>query len=137
MKHIGTYVGALVVLAVPTILFAQTSGSLGTLQGLIDIEDKSRIFELLSLWSVLIVSLSTSAMVWIGGRKMHGGIFGKVLNLFSVGMTFIFFSAVAEVPWFENISPLYAKTAHDLLVIAGFISMGLAANKLLQVIKGE
>lgn len=138
MKHIGAYIGALAGLAMPAILFAQMSGtSGGAIQALIGIEDQSRIFELVSLLSVLIVSLATCAMVWISGSKMQGGVFGKVLNLFSIGMTLVFLSAVAQIPSVESASTLYAKTAHDLLFIAGFITMGFAASKLLKVIKGE
>lgn len=138
MKHIGAYIGALAGLAMPAVLFAQMSGtSGGAIQALIGIEDQSRIFELISLLSVLIVSLATCVMVWIGGRKMHGGVFGKVLNLFSVGMTLVFLSAIAQIPSVQSANTLYANTAHDLLFIAGFIVMGFAANKLLQVIKGE
>lgn len=137
MKHIGIFLGTLVALVVPTVFFAQMTGSTGALKTLIGIEDQSKIFELLSLWSVIIVSLATCAMVWIGGRKMHGGVFGKVLNLFSIGMTLVFLSAAAEVPWTQSASPLYAKTMHDMLFIAGFIVMGFAASKLLKVIKGE
>lgn len=137
MKHIGIYVGIFLALALPVVLFAQLSSSSGAIQTLIGFEDQSKILEQVSLWSVLIIALTTSAMVWFGGRKMHGGVFGKVLTLFSVGMTLIFLSIAVEIPWFQNISILYMKMVHDLLYIAGFISMGLAANKLLQVIKGE
>ncbi len=137
MKHLGIYGGVLLAFILPVMLFAQMGGQSSALQTLIGIEDKSSIFELLSLWSVIIVSLSTCVLMWIGGRKMHGGVFGKVLNYFSIGMTLIFLSAVAEIPAVRALSSLYAKTAHDLLFIAGFILMGFAANKLLQVIKGE
>jgi hypothetical protein len=137
MKHIGIYAGIFVALAMPVALFAQTNGSSGPLQTLIGIEDKSKIFELLSLWSVLIIAFATSAMVWIGGRKMHGGIFGTVLTLFSVGMTLLFLSAATEIPWIQGTSTMYMKMVHDLLYIVGFILMGLGASKLLKVIKGE
>lgn len=137
MKHIGIYAGIFVALALPVVLFAQLGGSSGALQTLIGFEEQSKILEQVSLWSVLIIAFTTSVMVWLGGRKMHGGVFGKVLTLFSVGMSLIFLSIVTEIPWLQNFSTLYMKMAHDLLYIAGFISMGLAANKLFQVIKGE
>lgn len=137
MKHIGIYIGVFVAATIPVVLFAQMSGQSSALNTLLGIEDQSKIFELLSLWSALIVSLTTSIMVWVGGRKMHGGVFGKVLTLFSAGMSAIFLSALTEIPWFQSISHFYMKTAHDLLYIVGFILMGLAASKLLQVIKGE
>ncbi len=130
--------GAFAGLVLPGVLFAQMSSTAGPLQTLIGIEDQSKIFEILSLWSVLIIALVTSIMVWVGGRKMHGGIFGKVLTLFSVGMTLIFLSAATDIPWLQTtIGHLYLKMTHDLLFIAGFISMGFAASKLLDVIKGE
>ena len=137
MKHTGIYIGALAALVVPAVLLAGESGSSSTLRTLMSIEEQSKIFELLSSWSVLTIAFVTSAMVWLGGRQMHGGVFGKVLTLFSVGMTFVFLSAVAEIPWFQNFSFLYLKMLHNLLYIIGFVFIGLAAAKLLKVIKGE
>ena len=137
MKKIGIYVGIVASLVIPTIVFGQMVGTSGPLQALIGIEDQSKIFEIISLWSVLIISLATSIMVWVGGRKMHGGVLGNVLTLFSVGMTLIFLSAATAIPWVQNLSYLYTKMVHDLFFISGFILMGLAASKLLGVIKGE
>lgn len=137
MKHIGIFAGALVVLAVPAVTFAQMYGSTGPLQTLIAIEDSSKIFDTISLWATLIVAFSTSAMVWIGGRKMHGGVFGGVLNFFSIGMTLVFLGFATEVPWFQNIDHLYLKLVHDSLYIIGYVMMGIAASRLLKVIKGE
>lgn len=136
MKHIKIYALGLAVLAVPAVLFAQTNGSAGTLQTLIDIEDNSKILEMVSLWSTLIVAFATSAMVWVGGRQMHGGVFGKVLTFFSIGMTLIFLGFATEVPWLERIDHLYLKMVHDSLYIIGYVMMGIAASKLLKVIKG-
>jgi hypothetical protein len=99
-------------------------------------EDNSQLFASLSLWSTIIIAFVTSAMVWIGGRTMRGGVFGRVLVYFSVGMTLIFLGFVTEVPWVASISPLYVKLAHSSLYILGYISMGIAANKLLRTIKG-
>lgn len=136
MKHIGTYVGALAVLVVPAVLFAQTDGSVGTWQALIESDDNSKLFELISLWSTLTVAFITSAMVWIGGRRMHGGVFGSALTYFSLGMTLVFLGFATEVPWFQSIDHLYLKVTHDSLYIIGYVLMGLAANKLLKAIKG-
>jgi hypothetical protein len=99
-------------------------------------EDNSQLFASLSLWSTIIIAFVTSAMVWIGGRTMRGGVFGRVLVYFSVGMTLIFLGFVTEVPWVASISPLYVNLAHSSLYILGYISMGIAANKLLRTIKG-
>lgn len=137
MKHIGIYVGAFAVLAIPVITFAQGVGTQSTLQTLISIEDNSKVLEMISLWATLTVAFITSAMVWIGGRKMHGGVFGKVLTFFSVGMTLVFLGFATEVPWFNGIDHLYLKMIHDTLYIIGYIMMGVAASDLLKVIKGE
>lgn len=137
MKHIGTYACVLAVLAIPAVTFAQTYGSYGTLQTLITIEDNSKLLEMVSLWATLTVAFVTSAMVWIGGRKMHGGVFGSVLTYFSLGMTLVFLGFATEVPWLQKIDHLYLKMIHDSLYIIGYVLMGVAASKLLKVIKGE
>lgn len=137
MKHIGIYAGVFAAFAVPAIIFAQTNDSSGALQTLIDIEDRSNILEMISLWSTIIVAFVTSMMVWVGGRHMHGGVFGSVLTFFSIGMTLIFLGFATEVPWLENIDHLYLKMIHDSLYIIGYVMMGIAASKLLNVIKGE
>ena len=137
MKHIGIYAGALAVTSIPFVAFAQATDSSGALSTLLAIEDNSNILEMISLWSVLSVSLATSVMVWMGGRGMRGGVFGSVLNLFSVGMSLVFLGLVTEVPWLQTIDHLYLKMVHDSLFIIGYIMMGLAASKLLKAIKGE
>ena len=136
MKHIGIYAGALAILAIPAVTFAQAGGLGDTLQTLIVIEDNSKLLEMVSLWSTLVIAFVTSAMVWVGGRHMHGGIFGSVLTYFSFGMTLVFLGFATEVPWFKNIDGLYLKMIHDSLYIIGYIFMGVAASKLLKVIKG-
>lgn len=136
MKHIGKYAGVLAILAVPAITFAE-GGLNGTLQTLITIEDNSKMLEMISLWATLIVAFATSMMVWVGGRHMHGGVFGSVLTFFSIGMTLIFLGFATEVPWFEKFDRLYLKMIHDSLYIIGYVLMGIAASKLLKVIKGE
>ena len=135
MKHIGIFAGALATLAMPAILFAQVDG--GVMQALVGIEDQSKMLEIVSLWSMLVIAFATSVMVWVGGRKMHGGVFGKVLTYFSIGMTVIFLGIVVETPWFPSVDGLYLKMIHDSLYIIGYIMMGIAASKLLKVIKGE
>lgn len=137
MKHIGTYASAIAILALPAITFAEGGVLNGTVQTLITIEDNSKMLEMISLWATLIVAFATSAMVWLGGRHMHGGVFGSVLNFFSIGMTLIFLGFATEVPWFENIDHLYLKMIHDSLYVIGYVLMGVAASKLLRVIKGE
>lgn len=126
MKHLALI--SLVFL--PAIAFASVADTLLEL-------DNQGIFASISLWSMLIVAFATSLMVWVGGRKMHGGVFGNVLTYFSIGMSLVFVGIVTEMPWFSNISPLYTKLVHDSLFIVGYILMGVAASKLLKVIKGE
>ncbi len=137
MKYIGIYAGAVVALAVPAVTFAEMSGLSDTLQALVIIEDSSKMLETISLWSMLVIAFATSVMVWVGGRKMHGGVFGKVLTYFSIGMTLIFLGIIAETPWLQVVDILYLKMIHDSLYIVGYVMMGLAASKLLKVIKGE
>lgn len=137
MKYLVTYGAGILALFVPTILFAQETVLDDTLIQLVSFEDQSNLFQMLSLWSTLIIAFVTSMMVWNGGRKMHGGVFGSVLTYFSVGMTLVFLGFATEVPWFGQIPELYLKLTHDTLYIVGYISMGIAASKLLKVIKGE
>ncbi|MEK7568848.1 MAG: hypothetical protein AAB497_01910 [Patescibacteria group bacterium] len=135
MKHIGIFAGVFAGLAWPALIFAQADG--GVMQALVGIEDQSKMLEIVSLWSMLVIAFATSVMVWVGGRKMHGGVFGKVLTYFSIGMTVIFLGIVVETPWFPSVDGLYLKMIHDSLYIIGYIMMGIAASKLLKVIKGE
>lgn len=115
---------------IPFVAFADTTNTL------IQFEDYSGVFESVSLWSTIVIAFTTSIMVWTLGRKMHGGVLGKVLAYFSIGMTLIFFGFVTEVPWLQNLPHIYLKLIHDSLYITGYILMGIAATKLLNVIKG-
>lgn len=137
MKHIGIYAGAIAILALPAVTFAQGAEPTGALQTLIAIEDSSKVLEMVSLWSLLIIAFATSAMVWNGGRKMQGGVFGSVLNYFSIGMTLVFLGFATEIPLLQGIDQLSLKMVHNSLYIIGYVMMGIAANKLLKVIKGE
>lgn len=126
------YFAALSLMFVPAIVF-----SAGVADTLVQIEDNSGLFASLSLWSTIIVMFVTTAMMWIGGRKMHGGVFGTVLTYFSIGMTLIVLGFVTELPTIMNVPSLYIKLTHDSLYIVGYVLMGIAASKLLKVIKGE
>lgn len=126
------YLVALSLILLPSIVF-----SAGVTDTLGQIEDYSGLFALISLWSTIIIMLVTTGMVWIGGRKMHGGVFGTVLTLFSMGMTLIVLGFVTELSFVAKIPILYLKLTHDSLYIVGYILMGIAASKLLKVIKGE
>ena len=126
MKHLAL----LSLVFLPTIAFAGVTDTLLVL-------DDSGLFSTLSLWSMLIVAFVTSMMVWIGGRHMRGGVLGSVLTYFSIGMTLIFLGATTEISWIKNSLDVYAKFVHDSLFIVGYILMGVAASRLLKVIKGE
>ena len=124
------YFALLSLVLLSTIAFASVTDTLFVLED-------SGLFSSLSLWSMLIVALATSVMVWIGGRQMHGGVFGSVLAYFSMGMFLIFLGAATNISWLQSIQGLYLKLVHDSLFIIGYILMGVAANKLLKAIKGE
>ncbi len=126
------YLAILSLLILPTVTF-----SAGLADTLVRIEDSSGFFTSLSLWSTIIIMFATSAMVWMGGRQMKGGVFGTVLTYFSVGMTLVVLGFVSGLPFMENTQSLYLKITHDSLYIIGYILMGIAASKLLKAIKGE
>lgn len=136
VEKYAKYAGVIVALSIPTALFAQDYVA-DTLQKVAAFEDQSKLLDSISLWSTLIVAFVTSAMVWIGGRKMHGGVFGRVLMYFSLGMTSVFLGFLTEVPWVSMVPELYLKLIHGSLYIIGYVLMGIAASKLLKVIKGE
>ena len=136
VKKYAKYVGVFGLFLIPSVSFAQGI-DVNTIQNLVAFEDQSKLLASISLWSTLIVAFSTSAMVWIGGRKMHGGVFGNVLTYFSLGMTLVFLGFATEIPWFQWVDRLYLKLIHDSLYIIGYVLMGIAASKLLRVIKGE
>ena len=137
MKHFGIYTGVLVVLAMPSVAIAEIGVFGNTLQTLIAIEDSSKMLETVSFLAMLTVAFATSAMVWISGRQMRGGVFGSVLNFFSIGMALVFVGLVVKATGLKGIDILYVKMVHDSFIIIGYILMGLAASRLLKVIKGE
>ncbi len=110
--------------------------SAGVADTLVQIEDNSGLFTSLSLWSTIIIMFATSAMVWIGGRQMKGGVFGTVLTYFSVGMMLVVLGFVSGLSLADNTPNLYLKLTHDSLYIVGYILMGISASKLLKAIKG-
>lgn len=135
-KHIGKYVSVTLLFTLPVVTFAQTYMT-DTWQTLIANDSNSKLLAIVSLFAMLTVAFATSIMVWISGRKMHGGVFGKVLNFFSIGMMLVFLGLVSEMSYFQSFDQLYMKMTHDSLFIIGYILMGLGVNKLLEAIKGE
>lgn len=128
------YLAVCLVAIFPILVSAETSE---VMSQIVQFEDNSRLLESLSLWATLIIASVTSAMVWASGRTMRGGVFGKVLTYFSIGMTLVFLGFVTEVPWFKGVEPLYLKLAHSSLYTMGYIFMGIAAHKLLWALKGK
>lgn len=132
MKYMSKHAGIVALALVPMVASADAVGEL------VKFEDNSGLFASISLWSTLIIALSASVLVWMGGRKMRGGVFGSVLTFFSIGMTLVFLGFTTEIPWLEEQFPqFYLKLTHDSLYIMGYILMVVAANRLLKVIKGE
>ncbi len=124
-------------LAVLSLMLLPAIASAGVADVFVRIEDNSGLFALVSLWSTIIIMVVTSAMVWIGGRQMRGGVFGTVLTYFSAGMVLVVLGFVSGLPLTEKIPSLYLKLTHDSLYLVGYILMGIAASKLLKAIKGE
>lgn len=111
----------------------------GTLDTLNSLQDYSNVFESLALWSTIIIAFVTTVMVWLGGRSMHGGILGKVLDYMSVGMTLMFIGFLISIPAIAEHIPLQypPSVIHNILYTIAYILMGLGVNKLLKIIKGE
>lgn len=118
---------------VPSTAFAGTAETLNALQ------DYSIVFEALSLWITIIVALMMTVMVWLGGRTMHGGVMGSVLDYVSVGMTLMFLAYLVNVPEIARLLPLQysASFVHDVLYLVAYVLMGLGVNKLFKIIKGQ
>ena len=118
---------------VPALASAATAATWDSL------EIYSDLFKNLALWSTIIVAFVTTVMVWLGGRSMHGGILGIVLDYFSIGMTLMFAGYLVNVPQIARLIPLQypSSLVHDILFMVAFILMGLGVSKLLKIIKGE
>ena len=115
---------------IPSVVGATGGAEVSTL------ENYSGVFASLSLWSTMIIAFVTTVMVWLGGRHMRGGILGSVLNYFSIGMTLLFAAFLAGTPFLSQfLDASYATIIQNILYTAGYILMGIAANKLLLVIK--
>lgn len=121
-------------------LFALPAFALaGTTEALSPLIMYSEVFQNLALWSTIIVAFVTTVMVWLGGRSMHGGILGVVLDYFSIGMTLMFAGYLVGVPQIAKYIPLEFPPTfiHDILFMIAYILMGLGISKLLKIIKGE
>ena len=117
----------------PVVAFA------GTVETLNSLDMYSDVFRNLSVWSTIIVAFVTTVMVWLGGRSLHGGILGSVLDYFSIGMTLMFAGFLINIPTIAERIPLQypAGFVHDILFVVAYILMGLGVSKLLKIIKGE
>lgn len=124
---------ALLFVLAPSLAFAGVAPNLDIL------EIYSDLFQNLALWTTIIVAFVTTVMVWLGGRSLHGGVMGALLDYFSIGMTLMFFGYLVNVPKLAKLFPLqYPPTlVHDVLFMIAYILMGLGINKLFKIIKGE
>jgi hypothetical protein len=92
-----------------------------------------------ALVSMVVVAVATSIIVFRNARKMKGGIFGKVLNYFGVGMAIVFLGYLVEtqssfIPMFSDAD---ASTLANIMLIFGYILMAVAATKLSRAIEGN
>lgn len=118
----------------PWLVLADTTE---VVEKLANFESDSGLLGSLSVWSTIVIALATTGMVWVGGYKMRGGIFGKVFTHFALGMSLIFLGFVAEIPTLEKMSPTVLQIIHSSLFVMGFVLMGYGANKLLHVVEGR
>ncbi len=90
-----------------------------------------------SLISAILIAIVTSILVAVNARKMKGGVFGTVLNYFSVGMFLVLAGFIAgSVPFWSSDYGGMIKVFHDVFYIIGYILMAVAAHKMFRVIKG-
>lgn len=94
-------------------------------------EDTIFILNTYSLISAVLVGLIASILVWRNARSMKGGLLGKVLGYFTAGMI------VALVAYIVNAYGTFAGgraalygVSYDVLFIASYIIMAIAAQKL-------
>lgn len=125
------YVAVFGLVLLPVVAFAGVENAFVQMA---QFEDNSQLLSSLSLWATIIIAFVTSVMVWLGGRKMRGGVFGKVLAYFSIGMMLIFFGFVAQIFSTEDTTAIYFDLLHGALYTLGYIFMGVAGNKLLRTV---
>lgn len=91
---------------------------------------------LYSFWSFVVVAVVTSVLVFTAAQKMKGGLFGKVLNYFGIGMMLILVSLVLANMGGDTLGA-YTKVVRDALNTIGYVLMALAANKLYTFTKAQ
>ncbi|MCK5095742.1 MAG: hypothetical protein KAR24_00075 [Candidatus Pacebacteria bacterium] len=101
-----------------------------------EITAMSGILKTYALGSALIIAAATSIIVFRNARKMRGGVFGKVLNYFGVGMTVVLIGyTIGEYPSLIPIEDV--STVDNALFIIGYILMAIAATKMARAIEGR
>ncbi len=99
----------------------------------------SRVLQTYVLVSAIIVALVTCVVVFRNAKMMKGGIFGKVLNYFGMGMAAVFIGYIANA-YPSLVSFMAVEDVGILsnsLVIIGYIFMAVAATKLSRAIEGK
>lgn len=101
-----------------------------------EIEAMTGVLQTYALGSAVIVAFATSMIVFGNARKMRGGVFGKVLNYFGVGMVFVLLGFVANA--FPNMVPINdSGVVSNILFIVGYVLMAVSASKLSRAIEGK
>jgi len=101
-------------------------------------DDALLILSSYTLASAVLIGVATSVLVAINSSKMKGGVFGKVLGYFSVGMFLVLLGFLAgEISFSMPENGVVIRAVHDALYIVGYIIMAVAAQKLLTAIKGD
>jgi uncharacterized membrane protein YagU involved in acid resistance len=111
-------------LFLPSMLFAQQ----------VDYTAPSLILSYYSMFSAIAVGVITSVMVFINGRRMHGGVFGNALIYFSVGMIIVLVGFLFPLLSVKTTGS-FAEIFGNILYIIGYIAMAFAADKILKVTK--
>ncbi len=96
----------------------------------------SGILQAYVLISTIIVAFAAIVIVFRNAAKMKGGIFGTVLNYFGTGMVAIFFGFIVHSQS-SLLSTDSVNTISNILFIAGYILMAIAAVKMSRAIDGQ
>ena len=96
----------------------------------------SSVLQTYALGSALVVAIVTSIVVFRNARKMKGGVFGKVLNYFGIGMMVVLVGHVIDAH--PSLIPMEdVSTVDNTLFIIGYILMAIAATKMARAIEGR
>lgn len=130
LKMYGVSVAAVLLIQPAVVLAEEIEKSVAT--------EMSQAFTLLgyyTFWSFLAVALITIGSVFMLGQKMRGGVFQKVLQYFSAGMSVVLIGYLVDL-FPPDMSEYYVRAMVDILFMVGFVLMALAGSKLSQAING-